>query len=488
LTDVTESARLEDEHALQAQLLDAVEQAVIATDAAGIITYWGRFAETLYGWRADEVLGRPILEITPVDEAEALPIMAQLLRGESWSGEFATRRRDGTPFIAHVSDSPIRRGDEVIGVVGISRDITAEKARAARLEALLRAIPDLVLRVAADGTLLQVSAPARTRLPRRLSVGGNVLSLVRGEDGPHLLAAIRRAIDGNTTESADFRRSAIGDPHIFEARIVASGDDEVVAFVRDVTEVRRRGDELEKRVAERTAALERATRELLAEAERRSATEAALTEAHERLQGVTRSLLAVQESERHNLARELHDQIGQTLTGLKLLVGRAAADPEAAKDADRIIADLMGQVRNLSLDLRPAMLDEGGLIPALAVLASRYARQSGIVVKVRHGKVPRLHAEMEIAAFRIAQEALTNAIRHAFATKVTINVWTTDDDLLLQVGDDGAGFYGWDSTATAGLSGMRERAALLGGAVTIDSGAGAGTRITLNLPLQKGAA
>ncbi|HEY7768868.1 PAS domain-containing sensor histidine kinase, partial [Longimicrobium sp.] len=111
----------------QALLLDTVEQAVIATDLQGNITYWNRFAEELYGWKRHEVMGRSVVEVTPSEEMmeEAARIMEALSRGESWSGQFPVRRRDGTAFMAQVTDTPIcGPTGELVGVVGVSFDIT----------------------------------------------------------------------------------------------------------------------------------------------------------------------------------------------------------------------------------------------------------------------------------------------------------------------------------------------------------------------------
>src|SRR3954452_24845293 len=130
----------------QARLLDAVEQAVIATDLEGRITYWNRFAEQLYGWPAPEVIGRNILEVTPGEAArgQAAEILSRLKAGESWSGEIVVRRRDGTPFVAMVTDSPILdRDGALVGVVGVSSDLTDRK----RLEAELQDRADALLEV-----------------------------------------------------------------------------------------------------------------------------------------------------------------------------------------------------------------------------------------------------------------------------------------------------------------------------------------------------
>jgi len=140
---MTKAVSVEDELAerlrFQASLLDAVEQAVIATDLNGAIRYWNRFAERLYGWRADEVTGRNILEVTPVDAARAAEIMTRLGRGESWSGEIELRRRDGSSFPAHVTDSPILDASgALVGVVGVSMDVS-ERRQAEERQRLLAA-------------------------------------------------------------------------------------------------------------------------------------------------------------------------------------------------------------------------------------------------------------------------------------------------------------------------------------------------------------
>ena len=132
----TELKELEGKNAFQAQLINEVGEAVIATDIAGSIIFWNKFAESLYGWKESEVLGRNIMEITPSEEMmeQAGEIMNKILNGESWSGQFIVKRRDGTKFYAQVSDSPIFNAKgEISGVLGISSDISERK----RLEKIL---------------------------------------------------------------------------------------------------------------------------------------------------------------------------------------------------------------------------------------------------------------------------------------------------------------------------------------------------------------
>jgi PAS domain S-box-containing protein len=128
--DVTESKKIFEKNRLQARLLNAVGQAVIATDMNGNITYWNRAAEQLYGWSEAEVLGRNIVDVTPAETSkeQATNILNRLIAGESWSGEFLAKRRDGTPFPAIVTDAPIANDKgEIIGIIGVSTDITEQK-------------------------------------------------------------------------------------------------------------------------------------------------------------------------------------------------------------------------------------------------------------------------------------------------------------------------------------------------------------------------
>jgi PAS domain S-box-containing protein len=158
--DITERRQAEDALRFQAQLLDTVEQAVVATDARGAITYWNKFAEKLYGWTAAEVLGRDIIEITPTDATreQAAEIMSCVAAGESWSGEFDVRRRDGTTFPAMVTDTPVfDDGGALVGVVGVSIDISERR----RAEAVLREQSE-VIEQAYDAIFLRDAANAIT--------------------------------------------------------------------------------------------------------------------------------------------------------------------------------------------------------------------------------------------------------------------------------------------------------------------------------------
>jgi PAS domain S-box-containing protein len=217
----------------------------------------------------------------------------------------------------------------------------------------------------------------------------------------------------------------------------------------------------------------------------------------ERLQILSRRLMQVQETERRYIARELHDEIGQTLTGLKLslaMISRLPADQvkTALGEVQTLVNDLMTRVRNLSLDLRPAMLDDLGLLPTLLWYISHYMNQTQVRVIFKHTGLDdrRFAPEVETAAYRIIQEALTNIARHAGVSEATVSVWAEGKTLGIQVEDKGTGFDAETSQAlniTSGLSGMRERAVLSGGQFTLESHAGKGSRLMAEWQLNQSA-
>jgi PAS domain S-box-containing protein len=214
-----------------------------------------------------------------------------------------------------------------------------------------------------------------------------------------------------------------------------------------------------------------------------------IQQAREQLRVLSQRLLRVQEDERRHIARELHDEVGQALTGIRLALESSAALPLDEKQVHvTMINDLVSQVRNISLDLRPTMLDDVGLLPTLLWHIDKFSQQTKVVVDFQHSGIDRRFApEMEIGVFRIVQEALTNIARHADTDQVTVRMWTNAASLQMQIEDRGAGF---DTRAvessyqTSGITGMRERAIELGGNLFIDSAPGAGTRLYIELPLK----
>ena len=249
-------------------------------------------------------------------------------------------------------------------------------------------------------------------------------------------------------------------------------------------------DELETRVTERTAELRQANTQLEAELGTRQHME-------EMLQSFSRRLMEAQESERRNLARELHDEIGQVLTAVKVnlqVIQRGPADFQASHldESIKVVERAMKQVRDLSLDLRPSVLDDFGLVPALEWFLERVGQRAGWkTTLVTEPKEMRPPALIETACFRVAQAALTNTLRHASATHVRVEIREQARQLDLTIQDDGAGFdvpAALERTrrgASLGLLSMQERAWLVGGRIDINSQPGQGAIIHVVFPLEK---
>lgn len=243
------------------------------------------------------------------------------------------------------------------------------------------------------------------------------------------------------------------------------------------------------RIQQTEAALRTAQQELEQRVEERTSE---LAKANAGLRALSLRLVEVQESERRSIARELHDQLGQVLTGLKMTLDQSltlAAEPlrERLAEAVNLVSTLVAQVRHLSLELRPRLLDDLGLLIALDWHFRRYTQQTNIHVNFQHTPVPRrLPAMLETAIFRIVQEALTNAARHAHIADIAVRLWVDSERAGVQVEDKGGGFDAQAvlaARASTGLEAMRERAELLGGEFTLESKVGEGTRLTVELPL-----
>lgn len=202
---------------------------------------------------------------------------------------------------------------------------------------------------------------------------------------------------------------------------------------------------------------------------------------------LSRLIVEAQENERRRLARELHDELGQMLTGLKLTLETAPGTAPQLEQARQIVRELGSHVRELSHTLRPAALDDLGLVPALLAHCARFTERTGVHVSFQHNALDnrRFAPELETAAYRIVQEALTNVARHAGVAQANVHVAATRDRLRLQISDSGCGFTTDKALppGSNGLRGMRERALLLGGKLRIDAESGVGTSITASFPL-----
>ncbi|MDM7999566.1 MAG: PAS domain S-box protein [Dehalococcoidia bacterium] len=214
--------------------------------------------------------------------------------------------------------------------------------------------------------------------------------------------------------------------------------------------------------------------------------------AEEQLRNLSHRLVSAQENERRKIARELHDEVGQSLTALKLCLDKislsgSGVDGSELGEARKALRELMAQVRSMSLELRPTMLDDLGLLPTLLWHFKRYTAQTKIHVNFKHRGLRRdLPQDTSTAAYRIVQEALTNVARYAKVEEVLVVIRAESDALLVEVEDHGVGFdVEKVAFASTGLSGMRERALSLNGKLLVQSKPGEGTCVIAELPLPR---
>jgi PAS domain S-box-containing protein len=534
--DVTERKRAEEAFRLSEARFSAVFRASPAALGMGTVAD-GRMIDVndrwleLFAYRREEVIGRSVLELSLWPDPKHREAVIRRLREEGvvLNVEVQFRRKSGEMRDALLSMVPVELpgGSEPV-LVSMLTDVTdrrraeaertrlLEAERNARCEAedafeRLRAIQSIT-----DATLAHLGEEQLLRelLARLRSVLESEFASVRLIDEERKSLYLR-AVDGVPFESiagvripldaaspitldrpyivndlrppAEGRHdwyaqvwSAVGAPlrYGMGAPLLVEGDP---IGVVSVASTRRRFREEDMRllqvVADRVApTIEqyRLTRTVRADGKR--------------LEALSRRLVQVQESERAEIARELHDEVGQLLTGLSLLIedGDGANALPKREEMRRIVSELFGRVRDLSMNLRPPMLDPLGLLPALLWQIERFEAQTGIKVAFRHASLDRrFPSRVEITAFRIIQEALTNVARHAGVTKARLEVWADAASLGARIADEGRGFDVEAAFArhSSGLAGMRERSRLLGGELTIESAPGSGTKLSMDLPL-----
>src|SRR3990172_359067 len=276
--------------------------------------------------------------------------------------------------------------------------------------------------------------------------------------------------------------------------------------IRDITErnhaeeaLAKAAADLEKRVEERTAELLMANKLMKKMLDEGKRAEERIRKSRERLRNLSGRLQSLLEEERTRISREIHDELGQALTALKLdlslirqsLVSDGLAEQSAkVHEIERTVNRVIRTVRRISTELRPGILDELGVVAAIEWMAKDFQNRTGIGCQVTIQAVDKISDTARATAiFRIVQEALTNVMRHAAASQVNVSLEKKDDTLIVKVRDNGIGIMeGWISDSKShGLIGVRERVLLLGGETVISGKPGEGTLVRVTLPMRKGA-
>jgi signal transduction histidine kinase len=425
-----------------------------------------------------------------------------LLRGIAYGNLYLTDKADGTPFTAE--------DEEIVELLAGNAAVAIENARlyqsatrwSRQLESLHDVMRSLVEEIDLENLLELVCARLRELIGARVAL---IALPLRPDGNLRIAAADEESGGGASLTGYELSRAHSKSGRVLERRQSARVDSVLDDPEVDQDEARRIGAStglyvpLISRgqaigvfaVHDKLGADARFSNEDLRLAEIFAARAAVAVSLSERVARDTlRRVVEAQELERRRLARELHDETGQALTSILLGVKAIRASVTPA-DAERAEADVRAQVvqalqdvRALAVELRPAALDDFGLVPALERLAETFEARSGLETVVQANLNRRLPPEIEIVLYRVVQEALTNIIKHAGAEHVSIVIRSREASVAATIDDDGRGFAVDDVRAEAlGLLGMRERLALVGGSLEVESSRDGGTTIAAQVPL-----
>ena len=488
-----ESGEIRDElEGIQARvggLVESAMDAIVTIDERQRIVHFNAAAEKAFKWPRRAVIGQPVGMLIPErfraahhGHVERFGATAATSRGMGSQTVLYALRADGTEFPIEASISQHEdRGQKLLTV--ILRDITRRVEAAAALErseARLRGILDSAMDaiITVDErqhiVLFNTAAEAVFACPRHEAVGAPLDWFI-----PERYRAGHRDLVRRFGESAEASRR--------------------MGHARVVTGLRRNGEEfpIEASISHTTEGGQRFFTVILRDVTERVRAEQALKATQAEVQSLALAASTAREQEKSRIARELHDELGQALTALKIDVGWLRVNggresPERIEKIEsmhRLIDSTVAAARRISADLRPMMLDDLGLTAASEWLIENFTQRTGIPCELVLGAgdldLPDPHAT---TVFRTLQESLTNAAKHSKATQVEVALERENGEIVLTVSDNGAGFVPQEARkpGSFGQIGLRERAYHLGGTVTFDSAPGKGTRVELRIPAPGG--
>ncbi|HEY0159500.1 MAG TPA: PAS domain S-box protein [Thermoanaerobaculia bacterium] len=447
--------------------------AAFVFDRDGCVLRWNPAAEATFGWKQSEVVGQPLPIVPPAAREEFRKLRQRVLDGENVTGVEAIRqRKDGTQIAVRISAAPYRDASHhVVGVLAMVEDLSVRRALERSVADTARLLAGLV--EASPVAMIMTDAESRIRIWNAAAaemygwtaaeVVGRPVDVIASTAAGRLLTQLpeRGPIAPTPARVADRRRD--GTEFVaWPVGAVIRGEERPLAtivMVRDVT--------------------------MQVEAER------AAGQATEELRALSLRAMNALEEERLRISREIHDDLGQLLTGVtfELATVKGALRDEAAAarldHATRAIERALETVRRIAADLRPPLLDAVGLSAAIQMEVATFQERTGIECNLSLPDQPlHDHGEVAVAVYRVLQEALTNVARHAGARTVDVRLRERDGMLYMEVRDDGRGIATTAKRAGGlGLIGMRERAGSVGGELRIEPGRPHGTVVTLAVPL-----
>lgn len=468
-----ELQRLREENDLLKSLVRDAPIALVSLDLHRHVKIWNQAAERIFGWREDEVIGRPLPHI-PEDSAEqSLSLHNQVVSGESLNDiELERLTKDGKAVRVNLSTSPLRGfNNNVIGLIGVYEDFDDTHKQ-------VDATPEIPFRGLVEQSLVGLYIIQDDMFqyvnPRFAAMFGYtqqgmapqlVSKFIADQDAAKVNENLRKRIAGEITSlfyqfKGRHKDGRLVDIDVHGTRFQYRGQPAVIGVAIDVTEAKLREQEIVR--------------------------------SQERLRELSQHLLSMREEQRIKISREIHDVLGGTLTALKMDLSWLTRHTTESKLAARaqtmmdLIRDAIDTVRKISADLRPGVLDNLGLFDAIEWEVGRFRERLDIECNIAlHAAPIQLDDSVATAMFRIFQEALTNISRHAQATKVDIAVTHADNVLSIEVRDNGQGISKTElsHSKSYGLVGMSERALQIGATLDINSDTGRGTQVILRYPV-----
>lgn len=484
--DITERKEAEAALRRQADLLEQSYDAIFVWEVGGTISYWNRGAELLYGFTNEEAIGQTSHQLLQTKHPLTIQQFEdELTHAGSWEGELRHTTKDGRQITIESRHVVVRQEGGHINVMETNRDITSRKeaveslkAREGQLSLIFENVYDIlfVVAVAPDEEFHFASVNRRfleaTGLSANQIVGQRVTDIIPPSAHALVLKNYREAI--RTAQPVSWEEVSLY-PSGRKCGVVTVAPvfdeqgqcNQLIGTVHDITE--------RQQAAEELAAVARQMRAL------------------------AQRLEAVQEEQRGNIARELHDDLGQTLSAMKMNLSvllREATALGAATDTalrgrieplQQLVDGSLQSVRRICLELRPRVLDDLGLAAAIEWQVGEFKKHTGIRCRlVSEIEGIKFESQRSVTVFRILQEALSNIARHAGATRVEVRVCQKKEQFILEVRDNGKGIRPEDmvKTTSLGLLGIRERVFLLDGDVVIEGNPGKGTKVRVQIPLQ----
>lgn len=465
--------------ALLASIVDSSDDAIISKTLEGIITSWNRGAERIYGYSAKEILGRSILTLVPLDRAGEIPVILEKIRRGEYVHHFKSERisKDGRTLKVSVTISPIRDASGgIVGASTIARDITelertrhAFEASESKAHAFFESAAQAIVIVDVQGFVVMANRSTEKMF------GYTVRELV----GKPVDMLVPAHFQGSHQQHRD---------KYFEHPQMRP-----MGMGLDLQARRKDGSNLYVEIslsyiqsAEGTLAVA-----LVTDVTKRRADEDAIRQQGQELRNLAGQLMSAQDSERRRIARDLHDDLSQHLAFLAMDLGRLATQPAAKELVTEIrplqlrAAEIAETVRKISHQLHPSVLEDIGLEAALEQYCEEFRLRTGITAQFTSRALPEsLPLEVSSSVYHIAQECLRNVAKHAHTDKVSVSVEFLNQVLRLTIRDQGVGLPSKRTEGSGiGLVAMRERARLVKGKLSIASGKGNGTQITVEVPV-----